>query len=158
MTETNFTPTKVDKAALEDMTEHEKYLLAGKIAKEILDHVEPLVKPGATAKELCLIADNMVFDSGAMPAFPLNVSVNHHAAHYTAGIDDTLIIRDNDVVKIDLGVQVDGYIADTARTIIFSDGSSCILYQFHKVGCLHNSHNSNNRWDGVIRWNYYVRI
>lgn len=38
-------------------------------------------------------------------------------------------------------------------TIIFSDGSSCVLYQFRKVGCLDNSHNSNNRWDGVIRWN-----
>jgi methionyl aminopeptidase len=121
MTETNFIPTKVDQAALEDMTEHEKYFLAGKIAKEILDHIEPLVKPKVTAKELCLIADNMVFDSGAMPAFPLNVSVNHHAAHYTAGIDDTLVIGDNDVVKIDLGVQVDGFIADTARTVIFSD-------------------------------------
>jgi methionyl aminopeptidase len=121
MTETNFTPTKVDQAALEDMTEHEKYLLSGKIAKEILDHVEVLVKPGVTAKELCLVADNMVFDSGAMPAFPLNVSVNHHAAHYTAGLDDTLVISNSDVVKIDLGIQVDGYIADTAKTVIFND-------------------------------------
>ena len=41
------------------------------------------------------------------------------AAHYTAEPDDQIVIRDTDVVKIDLGVHIDGYVADTAVTISY---------------------------------------
>jgi methionyl aminopeptidase len=54
---------------------------------------------------------------GAALAFPLNVSLNEDAAHDTASQSDTRVFVKGDLVKLDLGVQVDGYIADTATTI-----------------------------------------
>ena len=50
-------------------------------------------------------------------AFPLNLSLNEDAAHDTASPGDTRIFAKGDVAKLDLGVQVDGYIADTATTV-----------------------------------------
>ena len=42
------------------------------------------------------------------------------AAHYTAEPNDEIVITDNDLVKIDLGAQIDGYIADTAVTVCYN--------------------------------------
>ncbi len=57
---------------------------------------------------------------GGELAFPCNVSINEVAAHYTAGLDDEIIVNDGDLVTIDLGVHVNGYIADTATTISYN--------------------------------------
>jgi len=52
--------------------------------------------------------------------FPQNICINNIAAHYSAPRDDTTIIQDGDVVKVDLGVAVDGYIVDGAFTVMFN--------------------------------------
>jgi methionyl aminopeptidase len=57
---------------------------------------------------------------GAAPAFPVNVSLNDVAAHYTAEPNDQIVVNDTDVLKIDIGVHVEGYIADTAVTICYN--------------------------------------
>jgi methionyl aminopeptidase len=57
---------------------------------------------------------------GAAPAFPVNVSLNDIAAHYTAEPNDQIVVNDTDVLKIDIGVHVQGYIADTAVTICYN--------------------------------------
>ena len=54
---------------------------------------------------------------GAKCAFPVNVSINETAAHYTAEPDDETIIGEGDLVKLDMGAQINGYIADTAVTV-----------------------------------------
>ena len=57
--------------------------------------------------------------------FPINVSINNIAAHYTSPIkDDELTVKDGDIVKIDLGVHIDGYIVDTAFTVSFNDDTA----------------------------------
>ncbi|MGI0092641.1 MAG: type II methionyl aminopeptidase, partial [Nitrosotalea sp.] len=48
-----------------------------------------------------------------------NVSLNEIAAHYTAEPNDKIIVKDTDLLKIDLGVQINGYIADTAVTVCY---------------------------------------
>ena len=58
-------------------------------------------------------------ERGGQPAFPVNISLNEIAAHYTAEPDDQIVIKDTDVVKIDLGVHIDGYVADTAVTVSY---------------------------------------
>ena len=99
----------------------EKYQKAGEVAKNILQHVKEMAKPGVKALDLCDIADKMIEEAGMKTAFPLNVSINNHCAHYTSSFDDILVLKEEDVVKLDIGVRYDGYIADTALTVAFND-------------------------------------
>ncbi len=70
--------------------------------------------------ELAEYVEKRIKELGGEPAFPTNIGVNEVAAHYTPIIDDDKRIPEGSVVKIDLGVHVDGYIADTAVTVSFN--------------------------------------
>ena len=61
--------------------------------------------------EICEEVENEIKKRGAKCAFPVNASINEIAAHYTAEPNDPITIKDTDLVKIDLGAQIDGYIA-----------------------------------------------
>ena len=50
----------------------------------------------------------------------MNTSLNEVAAHYTAEPNDTKTVSDSDLIKIDLGAQINGYIADTAVTVNYN--------------------------------------
>ena len=95
---------------------HECYLEAGKIASKVLKEAECRVKEDTPLLEIALYVENRIEDLGAKPAFPCNISLNEIASHYTPE-DDALRFKNGDVVKIDIGAHIDGYIADTASTI-----------------------------------------
>ncbi len=99
----------------------EKYQKAGEVAKSVLQHVKEMAKPGVKGLDLCETADRMIEEAGMKTAFPLNVSVNNHCAHYTCPWEDDLVLKEGDVVKLDCGVHYEGYIADTAVTVAFDD-------------------------------------
>ncbi len=95
----------------------EKYLKAGKIARQVLEYGEKLLKQGCrNAYELAEKIEAKIFELGGEPAFPTNISVNDTAAHFTPCKNENFEINEEDYVKIDVGVHVDGYIADTAKT------------------------------------------
>ena len=96
-----------------------KHQQAGKIAKEVRKEMRKTIREGIPIIDLCEKAESLIRKKGGNPAFPCNVSVNEIAAHYTSPPRDKRIIPENSVVKIDLGVHVDGYIADTAVTVCF---------------------------------------
>jgi len=93
------------------------YNQAGKIAAEVREMVRAKNYVGRSVYEICEEVENEIIKHGAKCAFPVNVSINEIAAHYTAEPNDPIIITDSDLVKIDLGAQINGYIADTAVTI-----------------------------------------
>jgi len=95
----------------------EKYQAAGKLAATILQESAREIRVGSSYLELVESVEARVKDEGAGLAFPLNVSLNEDAAHDTASTGDDRVFAKGDVVKLDLGVQIDGYIADTATTI-----------------------------------------
>lgn len=95
----------------------EKYLEAGKIASTILKESAQDIRDGRSYLDFVESVEALVRERGADLAFPLNVSLNEDAAHDTASTGDERIFCKGDVVKLDLGVQIDGYIADTATTI-----------------------------------------
>ncbi len=70
--------------------------------------------------DVCEKTESMIRRKGGKPAFPCNVSVNEVAAHYTSPPGDRRTIPENSLVKVDIGVHVDGYIADTAVTVCFN--------------------------------------
>jgi len=95
----------------------EDYLKAGKIAGEVRENVRKKNWIGSTLAEICEYVESEIIKRGAKCAFPVNTSLNEVAAHYTAEPNDPKTVSDADLVKIDLGAQVNGYIADTAVTV-----------------------------------------
>lgn len=98
----------------------DKWLIAGEIAREVLGKALDLVDEGASLLRLAEKLEDLIRRRGAQPAFPVNISANEVAAHYSPRIGDELTIPPGAVVKVDVGVHVDGYIADTALTIALS--------------------------------------
>lgn len=99
----------------------ECYRQAGRIACNIRELAKKKDYVGKTLYEICEQIEKEIREYGGFPAFPVNVSLNEIAAHYTAEPDDQKIVEEEDVLKIDIGVQVDGYIADTAVTISYNN-------------------------------------
>ncbi len=102
----------------------EKYKLAGKIAREAREYGAGLVREGASLLEAVNTIEALIISRGARPAFPVNIAINDVAAHFTPRHDETgLRFARGDVVKLDVGVHVDGYIGDTATTIEVGAGA-----------------------------------
>lgn len=95
---------------------------AGKIAQEVKAFIKPQIKVDVKALELVQAAENKIAELGGACAFPVNLCINNIAAHYTSPIkEDDLTISNGDIVKVDLGVHVEGYLVDTAFTVSFND-------------------------------------
>lgn len=106
----------------------EKYKKAGIIAKEAIELGKTLIKPGVFVSEVTdkiesFITEKVEKINGSFPAlaFPTQMSINDAAAHQYVALNDKTIFNENDIIKLDLGVSVDGYIADTAVTIDLGD-------------------------------------
>lgn len=97
----------------------EKYRQAGKILREVRESAVPRVKKGASLLEVANAIEADIAARGGRPAFPVNISMDSKAAHDTPEPDDKRVFEDN-IVKLDIGVHVDGYIADTAVTVDLS--------------------------------------
>jgi len=95
------------------------YINAGKIASEVRENARRKNHVGSTLEEICNSIEKEIMNKGAKCAFPVNVSLNEIAAHYTAEPNDKITVKDTDLLKIDLGVQINGYIADTAVTVCY---------------------------------------
>ncbi|MGC8974633.1 MAG: type II methionyl aminopeptidase [Thermoprotei archaeon] len=105
----------------------EAYLKAGEIAYKVKKYVASVVKPSAKLFDLAEKIEELIRFFGGEPAFPVNISVNEIAAHDTPYIGDTRILTEDSLVKVDIGVHVNGFIADTALTIALSDKSSKLV-------------------------------
>lgn len=103
-----------------DKEELEKFRLSGKILRETREEMRLIVKENMPIIDVCEKVEGLIRAKGGKPAFPCNVSINEIAAHYTSPPNDKSIIPENSVVKVDLGVHVDGYVTDTAFTVCFN--------------------------------------
>ncbi len=94
---------------------------AGKILARTLDEVAAEIAPGRTPGEIDAMIEDFIRSRGSQPAFkgyrgfPASacISINDQVIH---GIPGDLLIRDGDLVKVDIGVTRDGFIADSARS------------------------------------------
>ncbi|NLI74310.1 MAG: type II methionyl aminopeptidase [Euryarchaeota archaeon] len=90
---------------------------AGAIAGEAREIGASMIDEGVSLLEVAEEVESYIISKGAKPAFPVNLSINEVAAHYTPKSRDKLRFANGDVVKIDVGAHVDGYIGDTAMTV-----------------------------------------
>ena len=105
--------------------ERDYYIRAGKIAAQVINEAAGKVVEGAKLLDVAGFVDERTVELGALPAFPVNLSINEIAAHYTPGLNDESVFSKGDLVKLDVGVHIEGYPSDTAVTVLVggSDGS-----------------------------------
>lgn len=95
-----------------------KWRKAGEISAAAIELGRMLIKDGAVLYEVADQIEDFMRENGAEPAFPTNLSRNEVAAHYTpASTEKEVAFQSGDLVKLDLGAHIDGFIADTAITI-----------------------------------------
>ena len=101
--------------------EYNCYKKAGTIAKKVKRVARDLIEIDQPIIDIVEKAEKKIIDLGGGLAFPLNISINNIAAHYTPITDDKILLKEDDIVKIDIGIHVNGYIADTAFTVYLGD-------------------------------------
>lgn len=89
---------------------------AGKIASEAREFGRKLIKEGVSLLEVTEKVEGKIVSLGGKLAFPTQISLNEIAAHYNAVVDDKIVFG-KDIVKIDIGVHINGAIGDTACTV-----------------------------------------
>lgn len=103
----------------------EKYRDAGKVLKYVRDEAAKAIEVDASVLEVAEYAERLIIEKGAQPAFPCNISRNNEAAHVTPARDDKLKFGE-DMVKLDIGAHIDGYIADSAVTVDLSGNEELV--------------------------------
>jgi len=102
-----------------DKEDIEKIKQAGKITAQVRDYGASLIKKDASMVEVLDKVEEKIKELGGKPAFPAQISCNHLAAHYCPEEDDKTKLTDQ-LVSLDVGVHVDGFIGDTAVTVDLS--------------------------------------
>ncbi|NMP21998.1 type I methionyl aminopeptidase [Sulfobacillus harzensis] len=104
---------------LKSARDREKMRRAGRVVGEVLAELRAAVKPGITTRELDHVADRGIKARGGIPVFKgyhgypasVCVSVNDQVVH---GIPGPRLLKPGDLVSIDLGATVDGFVGDAA--------------------------------------------
>jgi len=105
----------------------EQYRKSGRITSELRPIVQSAVTPGATYLEVCELVKREVESRGGRLAFPTGIGVNQVTAHYAPQDGDESVFKEDDVVKVDYGVHVDGYVADTSLTVTYNPDYNLLL-------------------------------
>ena len=115
-----------------------KYRTSGDIANKALAVVAAACVPGAKCVDVCALGDKTLDDAVAKiyngkkegkkidkgSAFPTCISVNNCVGHYSPLVsEDKVVLAEGDLIKIDLGVHVDGYVAVVAHTLLCTAGT-----------------------------------
>ncbi len=111
----------------------EQFREVGKIGAKIREESKKLIMVGTPLLDIAETIEGMIAEQGCVPAFPVNISINEIAAHYTPETDSENVLDDNDIVKIDIGVSLDGAIADTAYTADLSDKNGKLVEASEKA-------------------------
>lgn len=112
-----------------DKKEINDWMTAGKIAAESLNFASTLVKEYALLIDINNKIEEFIIKKGAKLAFPVNLSLNNIAAHYIAFPEDKTQLKSADILKVDIGVEYNGCIGDTARSFEINTATNKKLIQ-----------------------------
>jgi methionyl aminopeptidase len=93
------------------------YEKAMKIAADVVEYSMKMNFKDNKILNIAEEIENVTRSLGGKPAWPVNININEIAAHYTPDVNDAIILKEGDMVKVDIGVHVNGYIADRAFTV-----------------------------------------
>lgn len=100
--------------------EIENYKKAGEISIKVKEYAREIIKPGVLLREIADKIEEKIVELGGKPAFPVTLAKNEIAAHYTPSSSDEDVA--DGLLKVDIGIHVDGSIADTAFSLDLTDG------------------------------------
>ena len=118
---------------MEEGYDYNKIKEVGKISYEALQHSRKIVKEGKSVLGIAEELENLIAEKGFEMAFPVNVSINENAAHYTPTSNDPYILKGNEIVKIDIGARKGTYLGDCALTIDLSQKYSKLVEATEKA-------------------------
>ncbi|KAJ1748753.1 Methionine aminopeptidase 2, partial [Coemansia sp. RSA 1591] len=106
---------------------------AAEVHRQVRRHAQRVIRPGMDLTTIADMIENGTrtlveangFESGI--GFPTGLSINHCAAHYTPNAGDHVVIQNDDVLKVDFGVHVNGHIIDSAFTMSWNDRYAPLL-------------------------------
>ncbi len=98
----------------------EELITAGEITRKIKKEVPKIVYVDANLLDIAETIENMIEEEGAQPAFPVNISINEIAAHYTPSLKEERTVKEDDLIKVDFGLYYNGFITDNAITVDLS--------------------------------------
>ncbi len=113
----------------------ENWREAARIAAEARELGLRLAVPGAKRRQIAEAVEGYVRGQGAEPSFPVNLSRNHEAAHYTPSAEDEAELVAGDLLKVDVGAHIQGAVADTADTVEVGGGRR----HAHLVDAVHDA-------------------
>lgn len=93
---------------------------AGELNFKAQKFAKKIIEVGSDLSRVGVKIDKFILDNDAFPAWPVNLSINNEAAHNTYDLENPVILKEDDILKVDVGVSIEGYIADSAQTIIFN--------------------------------------
>ncbi len=96
--------------------EYDDYIQSGKIASKARQEGYKMIEEGLELRKLADYLEDLIRGEGAQIGFPVNLSINNEAAHFTPAPDTDLKFQQGDLVKLDLGAEINGCLADTAVT------------------------------------------
>ena len=100
--------------------------MAGRITAQALEHGRKLIRKDIPLLEVTEKVEQKIAQLGGKLAFPVNMSCDSIAAHYAAAPNDASIVK-NHVLKLDVGVHINGFVADSAITIDLSGENSDLV-------------------------------
>jgi methionyl aminopeptidase len=105
----------------------------GSMSFMALKKAAAMVKPGAKLLDIANSAEKFVRDQGYELAFPINLSANERAAHYSPSFDDQTVVGENDIIKVDFGAAKDGILGDCAITVDVSSENQRLVESTEKA-------------------------
>ena len=99
--------------------QYENHREAGEILAQVREEAAERVEVGASHLELAEWTEERIRELGGEPAFPVNISIDEEAAHATPSADDSSTFGE-EMINLDIGVHIDGWLADTAITVDLS--------------------------------------
>jgi methionyl aminopeptidase len=100
---------------------------SGRISATALAHGRKMIVPGTRLEDIQRAVEAKIREMGGEPAFPAQTSRNHIAAHYCSPPGDGTTVQAGDIIKLDCGTHVDGYVTDNATTVDLRDGDDSLL-------------------------------
>jgi methionyl aminopeptidase len=104
-----------------------------RIAEKVVKFSKKLVKNGEKIVSIASSIEEKILKLGGKPAWPVNICINEIAAHYTPFKNEETKISENDFVKVDIGIHVNGYISDNAFTICLTDPKNELITAAEKA-------------------------
>lgn len=100
---------------------------AGRMASRVREQSKRLIMVGESLLDIAETIEQMIGEEGGRPAFPVNISINDIAAHYTPEFGSEAALGEEGIVKIDLGIEVDGALSDTAYSVDLGGQNGMLL-------------------------------